>query len=111
MKLSYEINLNNDIDCLSGDRSNPNGIEYDFQKKYVAEHKYNIYERIINICDLMCSNKILSVEKRLIDLIIRHGSYETTQYHVKETIKLKKYFDSLLGYNLYDLFPEIKENL
>ena len=25
--------------------------------------------------------------------------------------KLKEYFDSLLGYNLYDLFPEIKENL
>ena len=25
--------------------------------------------------------------------------------------KLKEYFDSLLGYNLYDLFPEIKNNL
>ena len=25
--------------------------------------------------------------------------------------KLKEYFDNLLGYNLYDLFPEIKENL
>ena len=24
---------------------------------------------------------------------------------------LKEYFDSLLGYNLYDLFPEIKDNL
>lgn len=29
----------------------------------------------------------------------------------KETYKLKKYFDELLGYNLYDLFPEIKDNL
>lgn len=25
--------------------------------------------------------------------------------------KKKEYFDGLLGYNLYDLFPEIKENL
>ena len=24
---------------------------------------------------------------------------------------LKEYFDNLLGYNLYDLFPEIKDNL
>ena len=31
-------------------------------------------------------------------------------YH-KETYKLKEYFDNLLGYKLYDLFPEIKENL
>lgn len=28
-----------------------------------------------------------------------------------ETYKLKEYFDSLLGYNLYNLFPKIKENL
>ena len=34
-----------------------------------------------------------------------------TKYHVKETYKLKEYFDNLLGYNLYDLFPEIKNNL
>ena len=31
-------------------------------------------------------------------------------YH-KETYKLKEYFNNLLGYNLYDLFPKIKENL
>ena len=31
--------------------------------------------------------------------------------HDKETYKLKAYFDNLLGYNLYDLFPKIKENL
>ena len=24
---------------------------------------------------------------------------------------LKEYFNNLLGYNLYDLFPKIKENL
>ena len=29
----------------------------------------------------------------------------------KETLKLKQYFDDLLGHNLYDLFPEIKDNL
>jgi len=42
---------------------------------------------------------------------IRKGVYENTQYHIKETYKLKKYFDDLLGYNLYDLFPEIKNNV
>ncbi len=37
--------------------------------------------------------------------------YAKTHYHIKETYKLKEFFDNLLGYNLYDLFPEIKENL
>lgn len=43
--------------------------------------------------------------------MIRKGAYSNTQYHIKETYKLKEYFDNLLGYNLYDLFPKIKENL
>ena len=34
--------------------------------------------------------------------------YKKTYYHIVETMKLKEYFDNLLGYNLYDLFPEIK---
>ena len=59
----------------------------------------------------MCTDVVNTVDKRLIDIIIRHGAYENTQYHVQEIYKLKKYFDDMLGYNLYDLFPEIKENL
>ena len=46
-----------------------------------------------------------------IDLLLRHGVFLKTHYHIEETIKLKDYFDNLLGYNLYDLFPEIKDNL
>ena len=70
-------------------------------------------EKIINLCDLMCpqGGKIFTIDKRLIDIMIRRGAYSNTQYHIKETYKLKEYFDKLLGYNLYDLFPEIKENL
>ena len=59
----------------------------------------------------MCTNKVLTIDKRLIDIITRRGAYENTQYHVIETYKLKKYFDDLLGYSVYDLFPEIINNL
>ena len=102
--------LNNDIKCVA-DINNTNGTEYDFQRNYVLNHEYSIYDKIINICDLMCTDKILTVEKRLIDILIRHGIFENTHYHLVETMKLKKYFDELLGHDLYDLFPEIKENL
>lgn len=103
--------LNNDMLCTAGGipdiKGNP--ILDDFIKK----HNFTIEEKIINLCDLMClqGGKIYTIDKRLIDIMIRRGAYENTQYHIKETYKLKQYFDDMLGYNLYDLFPEIKDNL
>lgn len=99
--------LNNDINCTAG------GIPDDipFRTMFIKNHEYTLYEKIINLCDLMCTSKVLTIDKRLIDIMIRRGAYSNTQYHIKETYKLKEYFDDLLGYNLYDLFPEIKENL
>ena len=99
--------LNNDINCTAG------GIPHDipFRTKFIKKHQYTIEEKIINLCDLMCTSKVNTIDKRLIDIMIRRGAYTNTQYHVKETYKLKEYFDELLGYNLYNLFPEIKDNL
>jgi len=103
--------LNNDILCTAGGIPDRNANP--FLTNFIKNHKYTIEEKIINLCDLMCpqGGKIYTVDKRLIDIMIRRGAYENTQYHIKETYKLKKYFDDLLGYNLYDLFEEIKENL
>lgn len=99
--------LNNDYMCTAG------GIPTDipFRTEFVRNHEYTIYEKIINLLDLMCTSVVNTVDKRLIELIIRRGAYENTQYHVKEAYKLKQYFDDMLGYDLYDLFPEIKDNL
>ena len=104
--------LNNDIDCISNDRDETDNTNehYYFVKDYISK-EYSIYEKIINLCDLMCTTKVLTVDKRMMDLLYRHGVYAKTYYHVVETLKLKEYFDNLLGYNLYDLFPEIKDNL
>ena len=101
--------LNNDVMCTAG--GIPNDIP--FRTEFIKIHEYTIYEKLINLCDLMCpqGGKVFTIDKRLIDIMIRRGAYSNTQYHIKETYKLKEYFDSLLGYNLYDLFPEIKENL
>ena len=91
----------------------PDITENPFLTNFVKNHEYTIEEKIINLCDLMCppGGKVFTVDKRLIDLILRREAHSNTQYHVKETYKLKEFFDNLLGYNLYDLFPEIKENL
>lgn len=102
------IHKSNDInDRDETDKSNPN---YNSFKEYI-KNEYSIEEKIINLCDLMCTTKTLTVEKIMIDLLLRHGVFAKTHYHIVETIKLKEYFDNLLDYNLYDLFPEIKDNL
>ena len=99
--------LNNDVYCTAG--RIPRDIP--FRTEFIKNHEYTIYEKIINLCDLMCTDIIMTVDKRLVDLIIRKGSHENTQYHIKETYKLKQYIDEQLGFNVYDLFPSIKDNL
>ena len=101
--------LNNDIICTAGGVPNPK--DKPFRAGFVKKHKYTIEEKLINLCDLMCTTKLQSLEQRLIDLLLRHGVYKNTHYHLIEVYKLKENFDNLLGYNLYNLFPEIKENL
>ncbi len=95
--------LNNDVNCTAG------GIpsENTFKTEFIRKHKYTIYEKIINLCDLMCRREVMTIDKRLIDLIIRRGAYENTQYHIKEAYKLKEYIDGQLGFNVYNIFPDI----
>lgn len=99
--------LNNDFMCTAG------GIPEDiiFRTNYIKTHEYSIYEKLICLCDLMCTQEMIGIDKRLIDIIIRYGAFSNTRYHVKEAYKLKEYFDNLLGYNLYALFPDIAKYL
>lgn len=99
--------LNRDVMCTPG--GIPENIP--FRTDFIKNHEYTIYEKLINLVDLMCTDVVMTVDKRLIDIMIHQGAYSNTQYHLKETYKLKQYFDDCLGYNLYDLFPEIKLNL
>ena len=103
--------LNNDILCTAGGVPDINNNL--FLANFIKNHKYTIEEKIINLCDLMCpqGGNVNTIDKRLIDIIIRKGTYSNTQYHIIETYKLKEYFDNLLGFSLYNLFPEIKDNL
>ena len=99
--------LNNDCYCTAG------GIpeEIPFRTEFIKNHEYTIYEKIINICDLICTKNRMTLEQRLIEIMLRKGCHENTIYHITEAKKLKNYFDEILGCNLYDLFDDIKENL
>lgn len=65
--------LNNDVLCTAG------GIPDDipFRKEFIKNHEYTIEEKIINLCDLMCHQNgvVYTIDKRLIDIMIRRGAY------------------------------------
>ena len=103
--------LNNDIDCTAGGVPDKNGKAYDFRKEFIKNHKYTVYEEIINLCDLMCTNKFMILEQRLVEIMTRRGVHSNTVYHINEAIKLKKKIDNMLGVNVYSLFPEIVADL
>ena len=56
--------LNNDIMCTAG------GIPSDisFRTNFIKNHEYTIYEKIINLYDLMCTFVVMTVDKRLMIL-------------------------------------------
>lgn len=64
--------LNNDIDCISNNRdeTDKSNLHYDFVKEYI-KNKYILEEKIINFCDLMCTDKTLTVEKKNDRFIIK----------------------------------------
>lgn len=100
--------LNNDINCVAGGIPSENRYKYDFTKEYVRNHKYTIYEKIINLCDLMCKYNNMTLEKRIIELMLRKGCHENTVYHITEAQKLKNEIDNMLGCSVYSLFDNLE---
>lgn len=98
--------LNNDVNCTAG--GFPKDIP--FRTEFIKNHEYTVYEKIINLCDLMCKNVNMTLEKRLVDIMLRRGVHENTVYHIKEAQKLKKDIDDMLGFNVYELFPDVLYN-
>ena len=98
--------LNNDVNCTAG------GIPKDipFRTEFIKNHEYTIYEKIINLCDLMCTSVNMTLEKRIIEIMLRRGLHANTIYHIKEAQKLKSDIDEMLGFNVYNLFPDAINN-
>ncbi len=96
--------INNDINCTGGGYQK----NIPFRTNYVKNHNYTIYDRIINLSDLMCTRETITVEDRMIDIFERKGIHETSKYHITALYKLKESLEDILGYNIYELFENTK---
>lgn len=81
-----------------------------FVLNFLKTHKYSKIENIINLCDLMITDKIIGLDKRLIDLIEKKGAHVTTQNHIKVARALQASIEKEMGCSILDLFPEIIDN-
>lgn len=99
--------LNNDINCTAGGIPDKDSYKYQFRKDFIENHQYNIYDKIIKCCDLFCTAQFMTMDERLIEIMLRKGAHDNTVYHITYAQKLKKELEEKMGCNLYSLFPEI----
>ena len=101
--------INNDPNCTFSTIPDPENDKE--MVDFLKTHQFTFEEKLIALCDAMCITEVTTLDKRITDVLARHGTNPHTSERIVATMQLKEYIDLLLGYNLYELFPEIKENL
>ncbi len=86
--------------------------EYEFTVNYISNTEYNDYDRLAHLCDnIALHSGYVLMEKRMIDISIRHGVHEGTVPRWKELFKLKDYFEGKMGgRSIYSVLPGVVEN-
>lgn len=85
--------------------------EEEFVKQYLKNVEYDIYDKIVQLADrIALPDGITIIERRLIDIYIRHGVNENTVEDWKATYKIQEEIEEKIGYSIYKLFPEVKES-
>jgi putative nucleotidyltransferase with HDIG domain len=83
---------------------------YDFIKSYLDTINVNIYDNIIQLCDLFClETGYTTFEKRILDITKRKGVYPNSVSHYESIMELKNRIETMMGKSIYSLFPEIKK--
>ena len=73
--------------------------------------QYTDYDRLIQLCDsLALPEGICLMEKRLIDVALRHGTNDLVVPKWKALFSVFSDFEARLGAPLYSLFPEVVGN-
>ena len=115
--------INGDFNCsaegenINSDGSlNPNtalkwkNSEASFVMNYLKAATYSIYDKLMNLADLMVAKKNIGLECRLNDLIERKGKHSTSDYHKEQAFALLHEVEKAMGCKMEEVFPEIKEN-
>lgn len=79
-----------------------------FIKDFVEKRSYDDYDKLIQLCDaISLPEGACLMEKRFVDVALRHGVREYTTTRWRAYLSLKKYFDSLCECDIYTLLPKL----
>jgi len=85
--------------------------EYEFVKQYLGNTEYDDYDRLIQLCDALAfADGYSLIEKRMVDVALRHGVNEYTALKWKATFEVKEYFEHKMGRSVYSILPGVVEN-
>ena len=98
-----------DIDAYSGAKDvDSEGIAI---VEAVLKTPMDDYDRLIQLCDaLSWGDGVCLMEKRMINVIRRHGCNPFTQQKICATFEIFEDFQRRMGRSIYSLFPEAAEN-
>ena len=82
-----------------------------FLQRFLDSCSYDNYDRLIQLCDaLSLPSGACILEKRLVDVALRHGVNDLSLEKWSAFLQLKQHFDRLCRCNLYTLLPNMLEN-
>jgi len=86
--------------------------EYLFAKKFVQSVEFTPYDELIQLCDFLAMPTGCSViERRMVDISIRHCVNEGAIKNWKTLLLLQNKIEEKLGYSIYELIPGVQENI
>jgi len=82
-----------------------------FLQAFLDTTEYDDYDILIQLCDaISLPNGACIMEKRFIDVALRHGIYDFSLEKWKAFLGTKAYFDKRCGCSIYMLLPNVLEN-
>lgn len=85
--------------------------EVAFIQSYLDEIEFDVYDRLIQLCDaLALPTGVCLIEKRLVDVALRHGFNDYTLEKWKAFLEIKSGFEETLNCSIYHYLPEAIEN-
>lgn len=85
--------------------------EYEFTKAYLAGIEYDDYDILMHLCDnIALHSGYVLMEKRMIDISMRHGVHEGTVKRWEKLFEIKEHFEKKMGKSIYSVLPGVVEN-
>jgi len=87
------------------------GDERRFVQDYLDGVEYTVYDRLIQLCDcLALPSGPVVMEKRFVDVALRHGFNGLTLEKWRGFLQIKREFDAVCGGSIYAVLPGVVAN-